>query len=118
MVDHEAASRKLEIIYLQLSAERDSSELLELTEHQLTEAHNTIQELITAGWHDGIYDPDALTLADSYRQMFWDLLDARYRKLISSPTIPAHATAAEKVFWSILSCARADLDRSYGRTVD
>jgi DNA replication initiation complex subunit (GINS family) len=118
MVDREAASRKLELLYLQLSAERDSDELLELTEHQLTETHDTIRELITAGWHDGVYDPDALALADSYRQMYWDLLNARYRKLISSPTIPAHATAAEKEFCSILSNARADLDRSYGRTVD
>ena len=118
MVDHEAASRKLELLYLQLSTERDSSELLELTELQITEAHDTIRELIVAGWHDGIYDPDALALADSYQQIYRDLLDARYRKLISSPVTPAHATAAEKEFFLILSGARADLDQSYGRTVD
>ena len=118
MADREAASSRLDLLYLHLMAERDTGELLELSERQITEAHATIRELIAAGWHGEIYDPDLLALADAYKQTIEDILDARFRKLISSPTIPAHATAAEKEFCSILSNARADLDRSYGRTVD
>ena len=118
MADREAASSKLELLYLHLVAERNSSELLELPEHQLTEAHATTRELIADGWHDGIHDPDALRLADAYRQTIEDITDARYRKLISYRSVPAGATTAEKEFCSTLATARAELDRAYGRAAD
>lgn len=114
-INQEAVSSRLNLLYLHLIAEQDSSELLELPEHQLTEAHAITRELIAAGWHDGIHDPDALALADAFKQTIEDIMDARYRKLISLRTVPARATTAEKEFCSTLATARAELDRAYGR---
>jgi hypothetical protein len=114
----DAASSRLELLYLHLVAERDAGELLELPEHQLTEAHTTIRELIADGWHGEIYDPDLLALADAYQQMIEDIRDTRFRKLIHLRTVPARATRAEKEFCSALVTARAELDRAYGRAAD
>lgn len=118
MADREAASSRLDLLYLHLMAERDTGELLELSERQITEAHATIRELIAAGWHGEIYDPDLLALADAYKQTIEDILDARFRKLIHIRTVPARATRAEKEFCSTLATARAELDRAYGRATD
>ena len=118
MAGYEAQSSRLDLLHLHLLAERDSRELLELPEHQLMEAHATIRELIAAGWHDEIYDPDALRLADAYRETIEDIMDTRYRKLITLRTVPTGATDAEKEFCSTVASARAELDRAYGRAAD